>query len=67
MKIKVISADIDGADLRRQMVASPYHARCDGRQDNEQLQDAVNRLAGGARIAIAADDWERIFGGEHGG
>lgn len=62
--IHVISGDIDGADLNRQMVKNQYYARCDGKEDNEQVQDALDHI-GKTMIAIPGDKWEQIFGGQH--
>lgn len=66
MNVKVISEEVDGAELRREQL-NPYHARCDGREDNEQIQDALNRAVKGGFMAIRAEDYERIFGGNNGG
>jgi hypothetical protein len=66
MNVKVISEEIDGAELRREQVRNPYHARCDGREDNEQIQDALDRSAKESFMAIRAEDYERIFGGKNG-
>lgn len=60
-EIKVISSDIDGADLRRKKKG--YYVRCDGKADNEEINDALQSL-GGQSYFIAAKDWERIFGGK---
>lgn len=60
-EIQVISSEIDGAELRRKMMKSPYYTRCDGKEDNEQIQDALDRV-GRTQIFIRSEDWERIFG-----
>jgi hypothetical protein len=60
--IHVISSDIDGADLNRQMVKNQYYARCDGKEDNEQIQDALNQL-NVKQYSIPGEAWERIFNG----
>ncbi len=66
MNVRVISQEVDGAELRREQARNQYHARCDGREDNEQIQDALDRSVKGAFMAVRAEDYERIFGGEHG-
>lgn len=61
--INVISADLDGAQLRREKVLNSYHARCDGREDTEQIQDAIDHV-GTKVFSIPAKRWEAIFGGK---
>ena len=62
-EINVISGDLDGAELRREQHKNSCSARCDGKEDNEQIQDAF-QMAGKTTIAISAEEWERIFGGK---
>jgi len=64
-EIHVILDGMDGAELRREKQKNPYHARCDGKQDNEQIQDAVDHV-GTHQFSIPGAIWERIFGGKHG-
>ena len=62
-QINVISSDLDGAQLAREMHKNSYHARCDGREDNEQIQDSIDYL-GKSQFSIPAERWEEIFGGK---
>jgi len=62
-EIRVISSDLDGAELRRDIHKNSFYARCDGKMDNEQLQDAVN-CAGKLSFSITSEGWDRIFGGK---
>lgn len=64
-EIRVISADLDGAELRREKAKNRYHARCDGKSDNEQINDGLKHL-GRAQFSIPGHIWERIFGGNNG-
>lgn len=57
-KIKVISADKDGADLRRER-REPWHTRCDGDGDNEQIQGAIDRV-GKSVYGPLGDAYDRI-------
>ena len=60
-EIKVISADKDGADLRREKVRNRYYLRCDGTADECEINDAISSL--GHRVySIRSQAWERIFG-----
>lgn len=63
--VKVILQDVDGAELRREKVRHKYYARCDGKQDDEQIKDGLARL-GKTVICISAEQYERIFGGQDG-
>lgn len=58
--IRVISGDKDGADLRRDQFQHPWHIRCDGKKDNERIQEAID--TGGHLFLGLGDAWERIFG-----
>lgn len=62
-KINVISSDLDGAQLRREIHKNSYHTRCYGREDNGQFQEAINHV-GKSQFSIPADRWEAIFGGD---
>lgn len=64
-EIKVISSDMDGAELRREMNKNGYHARCDGRGDDAQINEALKHV-GVSQFTISGDRWEQIFGGRHG-
>lgn len=62
-EIKVISADKDGADLRRDIVRNLYYTRCCGTHDEREINDAINSL-GKVQWALRAEDWLRVFGGK---
>ena len=62
-KINVISSDLDGAQLAREMHKNSYHARCYGKRDDGQIQDAIGHL-GKSLFSIPAERWEAIFGGK---
>ncbi len=57
--IKVISADVDGAQLNRNR--RDYFIRCNGKGDNGPIQEAINRV-GKTTIFLKSEDWKRIFG-----
>jgi len=59
--IRVISGDLDGADLRRDINKNSYYTRCDGKGDNEQIQEAINHV-GKFLVSIPSEKWNRIFG-----
>lgn len=61
-EVRVISADKDGADLRREKVKNRYHVRCDGTADDCEINDVIQSL-GGQSMFTSAEDYERIFGG----
>ena len=60
--IKVISADLDGAQLRREKHKNPCYTRCAGRRADGDINEAINHV-GKIRISIPPDRWEAIFGG----
>lgn len=61
-EINVISSDLDGAQLSREKNKNPYFVHCDGKEDNEQIQDAIKHV-GKVRLCIPSAAWTRIFGG----
>ena len=60
-EIRVISADKDGADLRREKRRSSKYLRCDGTADDVEINEALRSL-GGKVWTLPSDAWERIFG-----
>lgn len=60
--IKVISSDIDGLALRREKVQSKYFIRCDGLQDDEQINEALNNTNKSRLFTMPDAIWQRIFG-----
>jgi hypothetical protein len=62
--IRVISADLDGGDLRREKAKTPAYTRCEVGTNKE----ASRPLKGEADqyFTIAADRWQQIFGGQNG-
>ena len=63
-EIKVISSDIDGAELRREKVHNKYHDRCYGKADQENINDALITSGKSRLWSISQDAWDRIFGGK---
>jgi len=63
MDITVIPGEKDGADLRRAMHKNPCHIRCDGKADNEEIQEAIDNSTRGKYFQLPEGAWERIFGG----
>jgi len=63
-QINVISGDLDGAQLKREMFKNSYHTRCCGKGDHNNIQEAVGHV-GRPQIylSIPAHRWESIFGG----
>jgi hypothetical protein len=60
-EVRVISSDADGKELRHERYLNPYHLRCDGKQDDGEINEAVSRV-GISQWSISSDTWERIFG-----
>jgi len=60
-QINVISSDLDGAQLRREIHKNSYFARCDGKEDNEQIQDSITYV-GKELFSLPDGVWERVFG-----
>jgi len=61
--IKVISGDKDGKDLRQEMARSKYYLRCDGKTDNEEINEALQEV-GKIQWLGLGNAWDRIFGGK---
>ena len=64
MEIKVVSSDVDGAQLRRHKRSNPYHTRCTGKHDDDEISEAINHAGRGKVWFIASKAWERIFEGK---
>ncbi len=60
-EIRVISADKDGADLRREKSKSSQYLRCDGTADEVQINDAL-RGTGRRTWSLPIGAWESVFG-----
>ena len=60
--IRVISGDMDGADLRRERRKAKYYSRCDGTADNDEINEALQNANKGMMWAVPAKRWEEIFG-----
>jgi hypothetical protein len=63
--IRVIPSDLDGGDLRRQKARSKYFIRCDGSNDADDQNDAI-QSAGKKSWAGLGEGWTRIYGDNHG-
>ena len=60
-EIRVISADKDGADLRREKKKASRYVRCDGTADDVEINEAIQGL-GNKTWKLPPGAWERIFG-----
>jgi hypothetical protein len=63
-KIKVISSDKDGAELRREKKENRYHIRCNGSNDNDHINEAISSV-NRSQWGSLGSAWDRIFGGKH--
>ena len=62
-EVKVISSDLDGAELTREKIDNLYHIRCSGSHDDGNIQEAIDHKGNGLwRLPEGA--WDRIFGGD---
>ncbi len=60
-KTVVISSDLDGKELRS--FQRGRYTRCDGRADQEQINEAMIGASSGRRLYSGlGDSWQRIFG-----
>ncbi len=60
-EIRVISADLDGADLRHERSKNRRYIRCDGTADDVEINEAISG-SGGKSWRLPRGAWERIFG-----
>jgi hypothetical protein len=65
-KIKVISDDIDGSELRKEKNRNRYFIKCRGKADNNEINEAVES-SGSKKWFGIAKSWNRIFGGKENG
>lgn len=61
-EIRVISADKDGADLRREKLINKYYLRAKGTKDDEEINEATHSSPERALWSISAEKWDEIFG-----
>ncbi len=61
-EVRVISADLDGAELRRAKNKNSFYLRCDGKEDNDEINEAIQG-AGKQLWGLPNGAWEQIFGG----
>ena len=61
--ISVISSDLDGRELRKEKNKNLRYLRCDGKEDNEQMQEALDGV-GKYLWSIPSRRWLQIFGGK---
>lgn len=64
-EIHMISADLDGAELRREKRKGRYYSRCDGKQDADTINEGIQSI-GRTQYSIPGHLWARIFGGKDG-
>ncbi len=64
-EIRVISSEIDGASLRREQFYNRYTVRCDGKSDDQEINDAIQSAGKSFYLGIG-DAWDRIFGVNNG-
>ena len=61
-QVNVISADLDGAQLGRRKRMNSLCVRCEGKNDDQNIQDAIYTSQRGCVYSIRSEDWERVFG-----
>jgi hypothetical protein len=64
-EIRVISAEMDGAELRREQSKTPQWLRCDSTSNQKESRRPLNGQAS-VFYQIREEDYQRIFGGKHG-
>lgn len=62
-KVKIISADVDGKELRETKARNSYHLRCDGRDDDGEINEAIQTM-NTSQWVLPDGAWQRIFGGK---
>lgn len=60
MDIKVIASEKDGRELRD--LQKGRYLRCDGKDDQHEINEALAIVGRGAKYWSLGDAWERIFG-----
>jgi hypothetical protein len=64
-EIRVISAELDGAELKREKAKTPHYLRCESTSNQKESRRPLNGQAG-VFYQISEEDYRRIFGGKHG-
>jgi len=67
-QVNVITADLDGAQLRREKNKNSLHVRCKGKHDEHDINDAYRTADKDSAffMNMSEEAWERIFGGKEG-
>ncbi len=60
-KITVIPENKDGAELRKIKAENKYCVRCDGKADDDQINEALKTSTGSKQWSGLGDAWNRIF------
>lgn len=51
----------DGAELRRIKTANKYTIRCDGKTDDQEINEALRHSTGSRQWLGLGNAWDRIF------
>ena len=60
-KVVVIPSEKDGAELRRAKAENKYYVRCDGRADDNQINEALKHSTSSRQWTGLGNAWDRIF------
>jgi len=60
--MRVISADLDGGELRREKAKDSWYTRSGGKYDEVNIKEAHDRSVKGKAYIIKSEDWDRVFG-----
>jgi hypothetical protein len=65
-KVVVIPSEKDGAELRKAKAGNKYYVRCDGKADDEQINEALKHSTSSRQWLGLGNAWNRIFGVKNG-
>jgi len=61
-KVVVIPENKDGGELRRIKAENKYTVRCDGRADDQEINEALQHSTSTRKWLGLGRAWDRIFG-----
>ena len=65
-KVRVIAGEKDGAELGRETRKERLSVRCDGKNDGQEINEALEYSGKPRPYCIDGAAWQRVFGGQHG-
>ena len=60
-KVVVIPSEKDGTELRRIKAENKYYVRCEGKADDQKINEALRHSTGSRQWLGLGRAWDRVF------